>query len=96
VLRIWSRQPLDWHRELSDGGKCTTTAAMIEANQAPDPAHTTRPSRRTRKLRSICREDVRKWEEQHAGQKVIVPNSGTWMEVSLAGPIKLEQQQDAT
>src|SRR5216683_5833731 len=32
--------------ELSDGGKCTTTAAMTEANiSAPKPAHTTRRSR---------------------------------------------------
>jgi len=30
-------------RELSDGGRCTITAAMTEANaSAPKPAHTTR------------------------------------------------------
>src|SRR6202163_1279410 len=84
--------------ELSDGGKCTTTAAMMEANiSAPKPAHTTRRSRPypytsvkiSPKMYEIGKNNTPE-------RKVIVPSNGTWIEVSLAGPIRFEQSRTQT
>src|SRR6266704_442407 len=85
-------------RELSDGGKCTTTAAMTEANiSAPKPAHTTRRSRPypytsvriSPKIYEIGKNNT-------PARKVTVPSNGTWMEVSFAGPIRFEQSRMQT